>query len=143
MRSLLWIFMLTITVAASNTFFTTDPAPSPDGSKIAFSYENDIWIVGSSGGQAYRLTGMEGKESEPAYSPDGKWIAFTGRQDGNPNIYLMPAEGGEIRQLTFHDDNDYVESWSWDSKFIYFSSRYNYKTTFKVSIDGGTPRKIV
>lgn len=143
MKSLLGIFILAVTISASNTFFTTDPSPSPDGSKIAFSYENDIWVVNSSGGQAYRLTGMEGKESEPAYSPDGKWIAFTGRQDGNPNIYLMPAEGGKIRQLTFHDDSDYVESWSWDSKFIYFSSsRYNYKTTFKVSIDGGTAERL-
>jgi tricorn protease len=104
---------------------------------------NDIWVVNSSGGQAFRLTGMQGRESEPAYSPDGKWIAFTGRQDGNPNVYAMPASGGKIVQLTFHDDADYVDSWSWDSKYIYFSSsRYNYRSTYKISVEGGTPERI-
>lgn len=137
---LLTLFLSTF---ASTTYFTTDPTPSPDGSKIAFSYDDDIWIVNSSGGQAYRLTGMDGRESQPAYSPDGKWIAFTGRQDGNPNVYVMPSGGGEIKQLTFHDDADYVESWTWDSKFIYFSSaRYNYRTTYKIAVEGGTPMRL-
>ncbi len=143
MKYLLTILIMTIILSASDAYFTSDPSPSPDGSKIAFSYDNDIWIVNSSGGQAYRLTGMDGRETQPSYSPDGKWIAFTGRQDGNPNVYLMPAEGGEIKQLTFHDEADYVESWSWDSKYIYFSSnRYNYRTTFKISVEGGTPERL-
>lgn len=143
MKRYLIFLLITSAIFAADTYFTTDPTPSPDGSQIAFCYDNDIWVVNSSGGQAYRLTGMDGRESEPAYSPDGNWIAFTGRQDGNPNVYVMPAHGGEIVQLTFHDDADYVESWSWDSKYIYFSSGcYNYKSTYKVSINGGTPERL-
>ena len=143
MKTFFILLTLFVSTFASTTCFTTDPTPSPDGSKIAFSYDDDIWIVNSSGGQAYRLTGMDGRESQPAYSPDGKWIAFTGRQDGNPNVYVMPSDGGEITQLTFHDEADYVESWTWDSKYIYFSSaRYNYRTSYKVSVDGGTPTRL-
>ncbi|MCZ7602798.1 MAG: S41 family peptidase [Melioribacteraceae bacterium] len=143
MKTIFTFLFLTFSLFASDTYFTTDPTLSPDGSQIAFCYDNDIWVVNSNGGQAFRLTGMDGRESEPAYSPDGEWIAFTGRQDGNPNVYLMPASGGEIVQLTFHDDNDYVDSWSWDSKYIYFSSsRYNYKSTYKISINGGTPERL-
>ena len=143
MKKTFLLILLSLPLFAANTYFTTAPSPSPDGSKIVFSYDNDIWVVNSTGGQAYRLTGMDGMESEPLYSPDGKWIAFTGRQDGNANVYVMPAEGGEIKQLTFYDRDDVVESWSWDSKTVYFSSnRYNDKTTFKVSVTGGTPERL-
>ena len=130
-------------IAQTNIFFTSDPAPTPDASKIVFAYENDLWIVPSDGGLATRITAMDGRESEPLYSPDGNWVAFTGRQDGNPNIFVMPANGGEIKQLTFSDAADYVESWSWDSKYIFISSnRYNYTAAYKISIDGGTPIRL-
>jgi tricorn protease len=130
-------------IAQTNIFFTSDPAPSPDASRIVFAYDNDLWKVSADGGLAMRITGMDGRETDPVFSPDGKWIAFTGRQDGNPNIYVIPAEGGEITQLTFNDANDYVESWSWDSKFIYFNStRYNNITSYKISVIGGTPKRI-
>ncbi len=140
---LLNILSVVSLLAQSNIFFTSDPAPSPDASKIVFAYDNDLWKVSADGGLALRITAMDGRESNPAYSQDGKWIAFTGRQDGNPNIYVMPAEGGEIEQLTFTDANDYVESWSWDSEYIYFNSnRYNNVTSYKVSINGGTPIRL-
>jgi len=86
---------------------------------------------------------MEGNETNPLYSPDGKWIAFTATQDGNPNVYVMPSDGGKIIQLTFHSGSDVVESWSWDSGSIYFTSnRYNSGTTYVVSINGGTPKRL-
>ncbi len=55
----------------------------------------------------------------------------------------MPINGGEIKQLTFHDAGDLMDSWSWDSKSIYFTSgREGAATSFKVSIDGGTPVRV-
>jgi len=127
----------------NEVYFPTTPALSPDGQKIAFSYEGDIWMVSASGGAAFRLTGMQGEETHPRFSPDGKWIAFSGRQDGNANIYIIPLEGGTIKQLTHHESNDIVDSWSWDSKYIYFySSRYNSFTEYKIKPGGGTPERL-
>lgn len=145
------LVMLPAIAAASGTdiekgdvFFAGTPALSPDGGQIVFSYEGDLWIVKSSGGTAYRLTGMEGRESFPRFSPDGRWIAFSGTQQGNNNIYVVPSQGGEIKQLTFIDSADYMDSWSWDSKTIYFNSdRYNSVATYTVSRDGGTPKRLL
>lgn len=123
--------------------FVSEPTLSPDGKTILFSYENDLWKVGIDGGIAYRITAMQGKETLPRFSPDGKWITFSGTQDGNNNIYLMPSAGGEIKQLTWHDGEDLVDTWSWDSKLIYFNSgRQNSITEYSVSIEGGTPKRI-
>src|SRR5699024_7120339 len=48
-----------------------------------------------------------------------------------------------IRQLTHHSSTDLVDSWSWDSKEIYFtSSRANRFTSFKVNVEGGTPKRV-
>lgn len=137
------LILSTLLYAQNPIYFTSEPAPSPYGSKIVFSYEDDLWVVPASGGLAMRITAMDGRESDPVYSPDGKWIAFTGRQEGNPNIYLIPSAGGEIIQLTFNDASDNVESWSWDSKYIYFNSnRYNNIAAYKVAVSGGTPKRL-
>ena len=65
----------------SNLYFLSTPSPSPDGKNIVFTYQEDLWIVPAEGGKAYRLTGMQGIETNAVYSPDGKWIAFNGSQD--------------------------------------------------------------
>jgi tricorn protease len=132
-----------IIFAQNNLYFLSNPSPSPDGKNIVFTYQEDLWIVNADGGKAYRLTGMQGIETNAVYSPDGKWIAFNGSQDGNANIYIIPVNGGKIKQLTYYDSNDQVSSWSWDSKYIYFTSnRYNMMSIYKVSIDGGTPKRL-
>lgn len=137
------ILIFTSLIFANNeSYFLTHPSLSPDADKIIFSFEGDIWRMNVDGSNAVRLTAMDGRETDPVFSPDGKWIAFTGRQEGNANIYLMPANGGEIKQLSFHDGHDKMESWSWDSKEIYFTSgRYNDVSAYSVSIMGGTPKR--
>src|SRR5580658_1383598 len=88
--------------AAQGPYFLSYPCLSPDGQTVVFSYEGDLWKAGTNGGQAVRLTAMPGYETNARFSPDGKWIAFTGRQNGNADVYVMPVDGGEIRQLTYH-----------------------------------------
>lgn len=134
---------ISIQVFAQEAFFTSSPSLTPDGGKVIFSYDSDLWIVSSSGGEAQRLTAMEGNESFPRVSPDGKWVAFTSEVMGNADIYLMPLAGGEIKRLTYHSSNDRTEAWSWDSQTIYFrSNRDNRLSAYHVSIDGDTPKRL-
>ncbi|MEZ5040146.1 MAG: S41 family peptidase [Saprospiraceae bacterium] len=134
-----------VSIFSQNTpvFFADYPAVSPDGNTLVFSYEGDLWRVPSAGGQAMRITAMDGQETHPRVSPDGQWLAFTATQYGNQDIFLMPLAGGEIQQLTFHEAADQVDSWSWDSQLIYFTSnRYNRLTSFTVNRTGGTPKRL-
>ncbi len=121
--------------------------PTLNATQIVFAYAGDLWSVSREGGSAIRLTSGAGRKSNPKFSPDGKWIAFTGRYNGNPNVYVMPAEGGEPRQLTYHPGLDIVEGWTPDGKNILFQSLRNtyserYKQLYTVSVDGGFPKQL-
>ncbi|MCW1964308.1 S41 family peptidase [Chryseobacterium viscerum] len=141
--SLLTAFSIIGISAQEKSYFLSSPSLSPDGKTAYFSYDGDIWKVGSNGGNASRITALDGEEINPRLSPDGKWLAFSSNQYGNYDVYVMPAEGGTIKQLTFHTGRDEMESWAWDSKTIYFtSSRNNNFGSFKTTIEGKTPQKL-
>ncbi len=147
MKRLLNLLILLAIAAASRgqaqPAFLADPAISPDGSKIVFVYESDLWVADRTGGTALRLTAMAGDESRPRFSPDGKWLAFASTQNGNADVYIMPWAGGSMTQITWHDGNDYPSSWSWDSGTLYFTSdRYNTFGSFSVPVTGGTPVRL-
>lgn len=143
--SLLVTFLITYLVQAQSgeTYFTLNPTLTPSAEYIIFSYEGDLWKVPAMGGNAFRLTAMEGNETGPSVSPDGKWLAFSSNQFGNDDVYVMPLSGGEIIQLTFHESDDYVSSWSWDNSKIYFTSnRFNSITSYSVKRNGSTPERL-
>ena len=49
----------------------------PDGTKIAFSYKGDIFVVPVTGGRALQITTNEAYESEPLWTADIKKLVFT------------------------------------------------------------------
>ncbi len=139
----LFLYSIGLNAQQSPLFFALDPTLTPDGSTIIFSYESDLWKVATTGGEAVRLTAMDGEETRPSVSPDGQWLAFSSTQNGNKDIFVMPLAGGEVRQLTYHDANDDVDSWSWDSKTIYFTStRIGRFSGYSISAAGGSPERL-
>ncbi|MCD4690139.1 hypothetical protein K8S17_01615, partial [bacterium] len=121
------------------------PAPSPDGSAIAFSYMGDIWRIPVSGGRASRLTIHEAYDDSPAWSPDGATIAFSSDRNGADDVFLMDAWGGPTTQLTHHDAWDAVQCWTRDGSGVLFVSRRDTTESepYEISIDGGMPRRLV
>ncbi|MBC8042998.1 MAG: PD40 domain-containing protein, partial [Rhizobacter sp.] len=68
---------------------------------LIFTCEDDLWHVPVSGGTARRITSGLAECAFPALSPDGSLVAFTGREDGQPEVYVMPTEGGHPKRLTY------------------------------------------
>ncbi|MBV8298131.1 MAG: PDZ domain-containing protein [Candidatus Eremiobacteraeota bacterium] len=119
--------------------------PTIAGERIVFACEDDLWTVGTEGGIARRLTTTEGECTLPRLSPDGKLLAFVGRDEGNPELYVMPAEGGVPRLLT-HLGSEVLHAcgWSRDGRYVYFTtdagSPFVKETlAFRIEASGGEP----
>lgn len=131
-----------------------DPGPNPllmrhptmNATTIVFQFAGDLWSVPREGGEAARLTGAPGTESDPYFSPDGKSIAFSAQYDGNVDVYTMPAGGGVPKRLTAHPARDQVVGWTPDGKSVIFSSpmvsNTDYEKLLTVSKDGGVPQAL-
>ncbi len=98
------------------------PALSPDGRWIAFSWHGDLWRCPSGGGKAERLTTDPADEQKPAWSPDGRFLAYSSDKRGTRDLYVLDLEQRESRQLTWHSSDDDAPAWSPDGAWIAFQS---------------------
>lgn len=73
---------------------------SPDGTKIAFSYQGDIFTVSSEGGKAEQITSDPAYESDPLWTSDGKTIVFSSTRELSKDIWKTPCDGGVPVRLT-------------------------------------------
>ncbi len=81
----------------------TDPAWSPDGSKIAFNggpNQDDIFVLNLSDGTLTNLTNHPAYDGAAAWSRDGAQIAFATNRDGPLELYVMNADGSRFTRLT-------------------------------------------
>jgi dipeptidyl aminopeptidase/acylaminoacyl peptidase len=103
-------------------------ALSPDGSKVAYtvnetnwednSYETEIFLADSKGGEPVQLTRAKKSSSAPAWSPDGRWLAFVSDRSDKRQLYVINLAGGEARALTNVEEAVGAFSWSPDGTKI-------------------------
>lgn len=122
-KSLFFLFLLSFTsigMKAQTTRLLRQP--SLGDKHVAFVYGADIWLVGSEGGEAKRLTSTSAVESDPQISPDGKTIAFSSNRSGIYAVYTVPADGGMPQRLTWYPEDSYARGWSPDGKYILYAT---------------------
>jgi hypothetical protein len=79
-----------------------DAVPSPDGTRLAFTAMDRLYVMDWPDGTPRRLTTLDVGEFHPAWSPDGRSIAFTtmSASDGG-HLYRIPlAPNARPQRLT-------------------------------------------
>jgi Tol biopolymer transport system component len=106
-------------------FFQTEPAWSPDGSRIAFASKRegsfDIYSIAADGSDTRRLTTAAADESGPSWSSSGQQIVFSRGTAGD--LYVMNADGTNVRPLVTGEASDTQPAWSPDGRWIAFVRR--------------------
>lgn len=98
--------------------------PSIQGDTVAFTSEDDLWSVPTTGGIPRRLTSSLSHAYRPCLSPDGTLLAFMALEEGHPELYVMPAAGGEARRLTYYGATTRPLGWTRDGARILFISNH-------------------
>jgi len=115
----------------------TTPSFSPDGSRIAFSWDDgtgnrsgraqyDLYVKAIGSETLLRLTHHPSDWISSAWSPDGTQIAFHRLAADDNGIYVVPALGGPERKLiATHTPYDSAApiNWSPDGKWIGYADK--------------------
>ncbi len=106
---------------------TENPADSqpdfaPDGRKIVFVRNGDVWAMRADGSGQHALTAGAEADSRPLVSPHGRFVLFErAAAEGAPrDLYTVRLRGGAARPLTASGADDREASFSPDGRLIVF-----------------------
>lgn len=126
---------ITVVPFTSYPGWETAPSFSPDGSRIAFSWDNgtsnrsgkpgfDLYVKAIGSETVLRLTNHPSEWISSTWSADGTQIAFHRLAGDDTGIYVVPALGGPERKLlATHTPYSVAApiSWSPDGKWLAFT----------------------
>ncbi|MGM9763135.1 MAG: S41 family peptidase [Candidatus Cryptobacteroides sp.] len=126
-------------------------AISPDGEKVVFAYQGDIFVVDAKGGKALQLTSNQAYDSDPMWTKDGKSIVFSSFREKSKDIFITDAEGGAPKRLTTLPGNEVPLCTTADG-YVLFSANIEMDAayngfpgdpqTYRVSLKGGKPELV-
>jgi Tol biopolymer transport system component len=102
------------------------PAWSPDGSRIAFVNDGQIYVMRPDGTNLSRLT----NGGDPAWSPDGAAIAFSSLRGELWHVAALSPASGAVTVLTTWPDFEGQLSWSADGRQLAFVRVYDFFSDF-------------
>ncbi|MGE5141913.1 MAG: Ig-like domain-containing protein, partial [Acidobacteriota bacterium] len=148
---LYWVDRANLSVlrrAATDTTLATDPAISPDGSRVAFVSTRDgnpeIYVMDADGTNLQRVTNDPQADGRPVFTPDGAGLVFQSQRtvNGKPflQIYSVALDGSGLKALTT-DSLNQTPTVSPDGGTIAFASTRNKNADiWLMSRDGSNQR---
>jgi Tol biopolymer transport system component/tRNA A-37 threonylcarbamoyl transferase component Bud32 len=125
-----------------------DPAPSPNGSKLAFATRGPsgrLRIASTEMADTSNVTLVTTEperprnDRHPTWSPAGDALCFTDSRD----IWIVNADGGDERRLTSDFATDLDPLWTPDGRHVYFSSiRDGTTALWRIDARGGRPMRL-
>jgi len=135
-----------LTKLTPDTTSASDPAFSPDGSRIAFVSQRDgnaeIYVMNADGTGSTRITNDPQADGRPSFTPDGQALVFhSARTAGKQQIWVVNVDGAGLTQLT-RDSVNAMPTVSPDGQTIaYVSTRNKESHIWLMARDGSNQRQ--
>ena len=135
-----------LTKLTPDTTSASDPAFSPDGSRIAFVSQRDgnaeIYVMNADGTASTRITNDPQADGRPSFTPDGQAVVFhSARTAGKQQIWVVNADGTGLTQLS-RDSVNSSPTVSPDGQTIaYVSARNKDGDIWLMARDGSNQRQ--
>ena len=126
-------------VSGGGTGFSYGYSASPDGSRISYHEDYQVFIANSDGSNKRRIETGNPFNFVPQWSPDGQWLMFLSGEHYNCHPHIVRNDGSGLRKLAdrggysgvvevlkhpdFHSSSSDIPVWSPDSKSIYYTSK--------------------
>ena len=96
-----------------------DAVPSPDGTRLAFTALDRLYVSAADGSDPRRIGPAEGSVHFPAWSPDGRWIAYATWEGEQGHLWRIRSDGrGDPERLTGQPGLYTSPAWSPDGERI-------------------------
>jgi uncharacterized protein YjdB len=130
-----------------DTAVATEPAFSPDGSRIAFTSTRDgnpeIYVMDADGTSAGRLSNSPGADGDASFTADGQAVVFHSQRTGHRQIFLQPITSSDAVELTQEPADNSQPTVSPDGETIAFvSNREGNNHIWLMSKDGSSQRPV-
>jgi uncharacterized protein YjdB len=124
---------------------TTEPAFSPDGSRIAFVSGRfghpEIFLMDADGTGPARLTNAPAADGAPSFTADGQAVLFHSQRTGHRQIFVQAITGSDAIQLTPEPAENFAPTASPDGELIAFvSNRDGNDDIWLMARDGSNQR---
>ncbi len=130
---------------------------SPDGRRIAYHKDYQIYIANADGSDAERIETGNPFNFVPQWSKDGQWLLFLSGEHYNCHPYLVHSNGTDLRKIAdrggytgvtavynvpdFHGGSSDVPAWSENSQWIYYTALHRTSIELmRVSLSGKNER---
>jgi uncharacterized protein YjdB len=128
-----------------DTSTATDPAFSPDGSRIAFVSTRDgqpeIYVMDADGANPARLTNSPAPDGNPSFTADGQAVVFHSQRTAHRQIFVQPITSSDAVQLTREPADNSQPAVSGDGETIAFvSNREGNDDIWLMARDGSNQR---
>src|SRR5881296_2600705 len=128
-----------------DTAVATEPAFSPDGSRIAFTSTRDgqpeIYIMDADGTSAARLTNSPGADGDASFTADGQAVVFHAQRTGHRQIFQQPITSSDAVELTQEPADNSQPTVSPDGETVAFvSNREGNNHIWLMAKDGSNQR---
>lgn len=126
---------------------------SPDGKRIAYHLDYQVYIADADGQNAKKVETGQPFNFAPGWSRDGQWVAFVSGVRENCDVVVVRRDGTGVRKLAerggykgftlfldvpdYHEGSSDVPRWGADSKALYYAAKVGEAIELmRVSLDG-------